>query len=144
MEVGFEQSMYTLQEKVGYLEICLVVSRNGSRTPFIINITTTKGTTGKLILVIYIQLLYAYNFTSAGSAGFNQSVQYLSFFNGSSSMSNKQCYNLSIINGTHCEYYKDCSKAYLLSRLTADDKFVKLKNKEVHVFIEEDLSKCGT
>ena len=44
--VEYEQSMYTLFEEKGYLEVCLV-ARNDSQTPFIINITTTNGTAGK-------------------------------------------------------------------------------------------------
>ena len=45
--VGYEQSMYTLFEETGYLEICVVVTRNGSRTPFVININTINGTAGR-------------------------------------------------------------------------------------------------
>ena len=45
--VEYEQSMYTLFEEKGHLEVCLVVTRNGSQTPFVINITTTNGTAGK-------------------------------------------------------------------------------------------------
>ena len=44
--VGYEESVYTLVEEDGYLEICVVITRNGSRTPFIININTTNGTAG--------------------------------------------------------------------------------------------------
>ena len=46
--VGYEESVYTLVEDDGYLEICIVITRNGSRTPFIININTTTGTAGKM------------------------------------------------------------------------------------------------
>ena len=45
--VGYEQNMYTLFEKAGYLEVCLVVTRSGSKTPFVINITTSNGTACK-------------------------------------------------------------------------------------------------
>ena len=45
--VGYEQSMYTLVEETGYLEVCVVITRNGSQTPFVININTTYGTAGR-------------------------------------------------------------------------------------------------
>ena len=45
--IGYEESMYTLVEETGYLEICVVVTRNGSQTPFVINVNTTSGTAGK-------------------------------------------------------------------------------------------------
>ena len=48
--VGYNQSVYTLFEEDGYLEMCIVVTRNGSLTPFFININTTNGTAGKLCL----------------------------------------------------------------------------------------------
>ena len=46
--VGYDESVYTLVEEDGYLEICVVITRNGSRTPFVININTTNGTAGKM------------------------------------------------------------------------------------------------
>ena len=46
--VGYELSMYTLVEEDGRLEICVVVTKNGSQTPFIVSINTTKGTAGEM------------------------------------------------------------------------------------------------
>ena len=74
---------------------------------------------------------------------FIQSVEYLTFFNGTSNMFTKQCYNLSVISDMHCEYYHNCTRVYLLSQLTTDSNTVKLKNSEVRIFIKEDLTQCG-
>ena len=45
--VGYEQNMYILSEEMGYLEVCVNIIRNGSKTPFVITINTTNGTAGK-------------------------------------------------------------------------------------------------
>ena len=88
-----------------------------------------KSTTSKILLV--------------DSTEFIQSVKNLTFFNGISNMITKQCYNLTIISDTYCEYYHNCSNAYLLSQLTTDSNTVKLENSEVHISIEEDFTQCG-
>ena len=79
----------------------------------------------------------------ADSTEFMQSVENLTFFNGISNMITKQCYNLTIISDTYCEYYHNCSNAYLLSQLTTDSSTVKLENSKVRIFIEEDRAQCG-
>ena len=88
-----------------------------------------KSTTSKILLVDFTE--------------FMPSVENLTFFNGISNMITKQCYNLTITSDTYCEYYHNCSNAYLLSQLTTDSNTVKLENSEVHIFIEEDLTQCG-
>ena len=82
------------------------------------------------------------NFIFTDSTKFTQTVKYLTFFNDSSNMSGKMCYNLTVISDMYCEYYRNCTSAYLLSRLTTDD-FARIENSEVHILIEENLKLCG-
>ena len=57
-------------------------------------------------------------------------------------MSGKKCYNLTVNSDMYCEYYRNCTSAYLLSQLTTDD-FVRIENSEVRIFIKENLTQCG-
>ena len=77
-----------------------------------------------------------------GSTKFSPTVEDLTFFNGSSNMSGKKCYNLTVNSDMHCEYYRNCTSAYLLSQLNTDD-FVRIENSEVRIFIKENLTQCG-
>ena len=72
-----------------------------------------------------------------------QSVENLTFFDGTSNMVTKQCYNLTLVNDIQCEYFTNCTNVYLLSQLTTTSNTVKLKNNEIPIFIEEDLTQCG-
>ena len=79
----------------------------------------------------------------ADSRDFIQSVENLTFFDGTSNMITKQCYNLTLVNDIQCEYFTNCTSVYLLSQLTTDSNTVKLENSEVYIYIEEDLTQCG-
>ena len=82
-------------------------------------------------------------FTCTGSTNFTQDVKYLTFFNDSSNMSDRECFRLTVISDMYCEYYRKCTNAFLLSQLTTDSDFVKIENSEVRIFIEENLTKCS-
>ena len=71
---------------------------------------------------------------------FSQNVEYLTFFNDSSNMSGRECYNLTVVRDIPCKY---CSSAYLLSQLTTDSNYVRIDNSEVRIFIREDITQCG-
>ena len=75
------------------------------------------------------------------STEFSQNVESLTFFDGSSNKSGRQCYNLTVIGDLHCEYCNN--RAYLLSQLTTNSTFVKFNNSEVRIYIEEDFMQCG-
>ena len=79
----------------------------------------------------------------ADSRDFIQSVENLTFFDGTSKTVTKQCYNLTLVNDIQCEYFTNCTSVYLLSQLTTNSDSVKLGNNEVPIFIEEDLTQCG-
>ena len=79
----------------------------------------------------------------ADSRDFIQSVENLTFFDGTLNMITKQCYNLTLVNDILCEYFTNCTSVYLLSQLTTNNDSVKLENSEVPIFIEKDLTQCG-
>ena len=79
------------------------------------------------------------------SRDFIQSVENLTFFDGTSNMVTKQCYNLTVANNIQCKYYTNCNSTdvFLVSQLTTISNSVKLENSEVYIYIEEDLTQCG-
>ena len=58
-------------------------------------------------------------------------------------MTDKQCYNITIIDDSYCEYYDNCTNEYFLSELITDSQYVRLVNDTAQVFIEDQLDQCG-
>ena len=80
------------------------------------------------------------NFARTDSREFSQSVEHLTFFNDTSNMSGRECYNITVVRDIPCKY---CSSAYLLSQWTTDSNYVRIDRSEVRIYIQEDLMQCG-
>ena len=80
---------------------------------------------------------------STDSSDFKQGVQNLSFYLGPSDMTDKQCYNITIIDDSYCEYYDNCTNEHFFTELTTDSQYVRLVNDTAQIFIVEQLDQCG-